>query len=145
MNTGLARSASCALGAPALRAILVLLASAQLAACATGGGGPERRRMIVPSGVARSEFYTPAIEAAGMVFFSGVIGTRQNRELVSGGIEAETRQALQNLERAMDAADVDRDDVVKCTVFLADIRDYDAMNRVYRDFFRNDPPARSAS
>ena len=122
----------------------VVLAATVLAACTSGGGGASRREGIVPSGVTRPAFYTPAVRAGELVFFSGVIGTRQGGGLAPGGVEGETRQALQNLERALDAADVRREDVVKCTVFLADIRDYDAMNAVYRDFFRNDPPARSA-
>lgn len=122
----------------------VLLLATLVGACASGGGA-SRREGIVPSGVQRPAFYTPAVRAGELIFFSGVIGTRQGGGgLAPGGIEGETRQALQNLERALDAADVRREDVVKCTVFLADIRDYDAMNGVYREFFRNDPPARSA-
>lgn len=122
----------------------VLALAMSTGACVSGGGSSARREGIVPSGVQRPAFYTPAVRAGELIFFSGVIGTRQGGGLAPGGIEGETRQALQNLERALDAADVRRQDVVKCTVFLADIRDYDAMNAVYRDFFRNDPPARSA-
>lgn len=114
------------------------------AACVPGGVN-EGIEPIRPGGAAPQGPYTPAVRANGFVFFSGVIGTVPGqRVLIEGGVQEETRQALENLERAMDAADVERGDVVKCTVFLADIRDYAAMNEVYGEFFRDAPPARSA-
>lgn len=130
-------------GRCAQRALLLVVLSISAAACAAGGGASERRQVIVPRGVTPAPFYSPAVRTGELIFFSGVIGTRQGGGLAAGGIEGETRQALENLERVMNAANVRRADVVKCTVFLADIRDYDAMNAIYRDFFRSDPPART--
>jgi 2-iminobutanoate/2-iminopropanoate deaminase len=114
------------------------------AACAPRGFN-EGVETIRPGGAAPQGPYTPAVRANGFVFFSGVIGTVPgSRNLIEGGIRGETQQALENLQRAMDAAQVERGDVVKCTVFLADIRDYAEMNEVYGEFFRGAPPARSA-
>lgn len=118
-----------------------------LAACASGGGpASARRQVIAPPGATRLATYSPAIRTGNLIFFSGVIGTRPGtRELIEGGIREETRQALENLSANMAAAGVGAGDLVKCTVFLADIRDYADMNEVYAEFFRNlDPPARSA-
>jgi 2-iminobutanoate/2-iminopropanoate deaminase len=100
--------------------------------------------VILVPGQPRPTLYSPAVRIEDLVFFAGIIGMRPGGGLAPGGIEGETRQVLENLERVMNAANVDRRDIVKCTVFLADIRDYDAMNGVYREFFSSDPPARTA-
>jgi 2-iminobutanoate/2-iminopropanoate deaminase len=65
-------------------------------------------------------------------------------ELVPGGIEAETRQALTNIKNVLEAAGSSLDMVVKTTVFLKDINDFARMNKVYAEFFVNNHPARSA-
>jgi reactive intermediate/imine deaminase len=64
-------------------------------------------------------------------------------ELVEGGVAAETRQTMENIRAVLDYAGSSMDRVVKCTVFLADIADYAAMNEAYRTFFPEHPPARS--
>ena len=61
-----------------------------------------------------------------------------------GGIEVETRQTMDNIISILAAADATLEDLIKCTVFLADIDDYAAMNSVYVEYFPADPPARSA-
>jgi reactive intermediate/imine deaminase len=64
--------------------------------------------------------------------------------LVAGGVEAETLQALENVESVLAAAGLAREHVLKCTVFLADMADFAAMNGVYAAFFEGlEPPARS--
>jgi 2-iminobutanoate/2-iminopropanoate deaminase len=63
--------------------------------------------------------------------------------LVDGGIEEQTRQALENVKGALALADASMSDVAKCTVFLTDAANFQAMNKVYREFFPTDPPARS--
>ncbi|PYO98304.1 MAG: hypothetical protein DMD61_10290 [Gemmatimonadetes bacterium] len=65
------------------------------------------------------------------------------RELADTGIAGQTRQALENMKTVLASAGSSLDRAVKCTVFLADIRDYAAMNAVYATFFPKDPPARS--
>jgi len=62
---------------------------------------------------------------------------------VAGGIATETRQAMENIRATLDLAGSSLSRVLKVTVFLADIDEYDAMNDVYREFFGNQPPARS--
>jgi 2-iminobutanoate/2-iminopropanoate deaminase len=116
-----------------------------LGASACASGGAPGRQVIMPPNTTPAAPYSPGVRSGGFVFISGTLGTRPGtRELAQGGINAETRQALENLRTTLRAADLDFRDVVKCTVFLADIRDYDAMNTVYGEFFRDSPPARSA-
>ncbi len=124
---------------------LVFTVVALSAACSSTRGGGEGVERISPSGATTLAPYTPAVRSGGFVFFSGVIGIRSGgRGLAEGGVRGETRQALENLENNMRAADVRRGDIVKCTVFLTDIRDYEAMNEIYGEFFGERPPARSA-
>lgn len=124
--------------------ILTAIASATLAtACASGGGG--NRQVIAPGNAQTLATYSPAVRAGTFIFFSGQIGLRPNGQGLAGNVQEETRQALRNLRNLMDAADVDVQDLVKCTVFLADIRDYATMNEEYAAFFDPHPaPARSA-
>ena len=102
---------------------------------------------IVPEGVARLPVFTPAVRVGDLVFLSGAIGTPASGELrvVEGGVGPETRATMENLGRILEAAGLGFEDLVKCTVFLADIADYAAMNEVYVTFFEGmEPPARSA-
>lgn len=89
--------------------------------------------------------YSQAIRAAGFVYTAGQVplipGTKQ---LIEGGIQAQTRQALENIQAVLEAAGTSLDRVVKVTVFLMDMNDFAAMNEVYAEFFTVDPPARSA-
>jgi reactive intermediate/imine deaminase len=64
--------------------------------------------------------------------------------LATGGIQAETRQTLENIKAALQPLGATMDDVVKCTVFLADMAEWPAMNEVYVTFFPTNKPARSA-
>ncbi|MGH7446263.1 MAG: RidA family protein [Longimicrobiales bacterium] len=100
---------------------------------------------MAPAGSSTLAPYSPAVRTGGLVFLSGQVGLRPGtRELAAGGIAAETQQALDNVRSVLAAAALEPADVVKCTVFLADMRDYDAMNAVYARFFASEPPARSA-
>ena len=102
---------------------------------------------IVPEGVARLPVFTPAVRVGDLVFLSGAIGTPASGELrvVDGGVGPETRATMENIRRVLDAAGLGFEDLVKCTVFLADIADYAAMNEVYVTYFQGmEPPARSA-
>jgi len=79
------------------------------------------------------------------VYTAGQIGIDPaTGEVVPGGIEAETRQALTNLKHILEAAGTSLEHVVKTTVFLRDINDFARMNAVYAEFFTANPPARSA-
>lgn len=102
---------------------------------------------ITPEGVARLPVFTPAVRVGDLVFLSGAIGTPPGGalELVEGGIGPETRATMDNIGSVLEAAGLGFEDLVKCTVFLADIGDFAAMNEVYLSYFEGiEPPARSA-
>lgn len=89
--------------------------------------------------------YSQAIEANGFVFASGQIPLDPaTGAFVEGGISEQTRQALTNASRILEAAGTDLSHVVKTTVFLASMSDFAAMNEVYATFFMPPYPARSA-
>lgn len=113
---------------------------------AAGEPPPEPRiEVIQPEGMARLPVFSSAIRAGGFIFLSGAIGTvGEQLTLVEGGAAAETRQTMENIRAVLAAAGATLEDVVKCTVFLADMADYQAVNEVYREFFPERPPARSA-
>lgn len=89
--------------------------------------------------------YSLAIEVNGFVFASGQIPIDPaTGEFVEGGIEEQTRQALTNASQIMAEAGIDLSHVIKTTVYLADMSDFAAMNKVYATFFKPPFPARSA-
>ena len=88
--------------------------------------------------------YSQAIKAGGFVFVSGQIPIDpQTGEFVSGGVGEQTDRVLKNLSAVLEASGSSLEQVVKTTVFLADMRDFGAMNEVYGRFFMADPPARA--
>ncbi len=89
--------------------------------------------------------YSVAVKAGDFVFTSGQVGIDPALgAIVSGGIEAETRQVLVNLTAVLEASGASLQDVVKTTVFLKDMGDFAVMNGIYAEFFTENPPARSA-
>jgi reactive intermediate/imine deaminase len=89
--------------------------------------------------------FSPAVRAGPFIFVSGQVPMGENGEIVSGGIEAQARQVLSNVQRALSLADCTLDDVVKATVWLDDARDFWTFNRVYAEFFPGNKPARSTT
>jgi 2-iminobutanoate/2-iminopropanoate deaminase len=88
--------------------------------------------------------YSQAIVADGFVFVAGQVPVNPStNELELGDAGSETRRTLQNIKAILEAAGSSLRDVVRVGVFLADLKDFDAMNAVYREFFPEDPPARS--
>jgi len=88
--------------------------------------------------------YSQAIASGPFVFCSGQLGLDPaTGELVEGGVEAQAERALRNLTAVLDAAGVSWSDVVKTTIFLADIDDFAAVNAVYVQHMPDPPPARS--
>jgi 2-iminobutanoate/2-iminopropanoate deaminase len=103
------------------------------------------REVVATPGTVAGIPFSPAVRVGNLLFLSGQIGNRMGtRELVPGGIQAETRQTLENIRAILEAAGSSMSQVVKCTVFLKDIADYAAMNAVYATYWPKDPPARSA-
>ena len=88
--------------------------------------------------------YSQAVRTEQMVYTAGQIGLDPvTMEIVSGGVEAETRQALNNLKQVLEAANSGLNYIVKTTVFLRDMADFPKMNAIYAEFFPENPPARS--
>jgi 2-iminobutanoate/2-iminopropanoate deaminase len=88
--------------------------------------------------------YSVAIQVGNLVYTSGQTGLDpKSGNLVPGGIEAETRQVLTNLQHVLEAAGSSLSQVVKTTVFLKDMADFARMNAIYAEFFPSNPPART--
>ncbi len=89
--------------------------------------------------------YSVAVKAGHFVFTAGQLGLDPiSGNFVEGGIEAQTRQALENLKAVLEASGSKLSKVVKTTVFLLDMNDFGAMNGVYGEYFKKKFPARSA-
>jgi 2-iminobutanoate/2-iminopropanoate deaminase len=86
--------------------------------------------------------YSPIVRAGDLLVVSGQVGVRDG-EMVSGGVEAETRQAIANLSSLLEGEGASLTDVVKTTVFLRHMRDFALMNEVYAEEFGDHRPARS--
>jgi len=88
--------------------------------------------------------YSHAVQAGNFVYTSGQIPLDPaTGKMVEGGIEAETRQALKNLEAVLHAAGADFSHVVKVMLFLTDLADFATVNGIYAETFSENPPARS--
>lgn len=99
---------------------------------------------IAPAGAAANLPFSPAVRVGNVLYLSGQLGTDSTGKLAPGGIEAETRQALSNIKKLLEANGSSMDLVVKCLVMLADIGEWARMNTVYVTFFPVHKPARSA-
>jgi 2-iminobutanoate/2-iminopropanoate deaminase len=136
--------------APEVRVKTLIAPVAVLAALgvlAAGGcaSDPDARRVVTaPGAPAAIGPYSHAVEADDTLWVSGQVGIDPaTGQMVPGGIEAETRQALKNLEAVLKAAGYSARDVVQAQVFLADMNDFAAMNAIYAETFRSEPPARA--
>ncbi|MBL8961890.1 MAG: RidA family protein, partial [Gemmatimonadetes bacterium] len=81
--------------------------------------------------------FSPAVQVGNLLFLAGQIGTAANAQgaVVPGGIKAETRQTMENIKEVLAKSGSSLDRVVKCTVMMADMREWDAMNEVYTTYF----------
>ncbi len=88
--------------------------------------------------------FSQVVEANGFVFLAGQVGNKPGESgAVAGGIDAETRQMLDNVGRLLEAVGLTYRDVVKSTVYLRDFSEFEAMNAVYREHFPTEPPTRA--
>ncbi|RJP49836.1 MAG: RidA family protein [Anaerolineaceae bacterium] len=88
--------------------------------------------------------YSQAIRTDSMIYTAGQIGLDPaTGDLVAGGVEEQTRQAINNLRNVLEAAGSSLDHVVKTIVFLTDMNDFSKMNSIYAEYFGEHPPARS--
>ncbi|HEU5218698.1 MAG TPA: RidA family protein [Gemmatimonadales bacterium] len=105
---------------------------------------PPEVKYIVPTGAAATLPFSSAVRVDHMLYLAGQLGTDSTNTLAAGGIEAETRQALTNIKKLLEANGSDMDHVIKCLVMMADIAEWGRMNTVYVTFFPTHRPARSA-
>jgi 2-iminobutanoate/2-iminopropanoate deaminase len=88
--------------------------------------------------------YSPAVVANGFVFVAGQAAVNpETDELELGDIRTETRRTLENIKAILESAGSSLKDVVRVGVFLSDMKNFEAMNEVYREYFPTDPPART--
>ncbi|HEU4431786.1 MAG TPA: Rid family detoxifying hydrolase [Pyrinomonadaceae bacterium] len=121
------------------RLLLIIVAVACI--CAGVDAQTAKRRAVKtgpPNGI-----FTPAIVVGDLVFTSGQIGLDPKTGQLAEGFEAQFEQVFRNLAGVLEAAGSSTEHMVKATVFLADMNDYNKMNELYRAKFKGDPPART--
>lgn len=121
---------------------VIALGASALGACARAAANSEPQ-FLTPFGPPVNPF-SPAVRTGNTLYLAGQIGTDSTGALVKGGVEAETRQTMQNIARVLSVTGSSMERVVKCTVFMADMKEWPAMNVVYATFFPRNKPARSA-
>ncbi len=141
------------LGSLPVLAAVALLAACEMSSVPDGATAAAARAAEAATGVeyltpfgAPTRPFSPAVRVGELLFLSGQIGTdasASGNTVVPGGIEAETRQTMENIKRVLESVGSSMDRVVKCTVYLADIAEFQAMNAEYRTFFPSEPPART--
>jgi len=87
--------------------------------------------------------YSQAVRAGGFVFLSGQIPLDANGQMITGDIEAQTRQVMKNLDAVLTAAGTSFEKVVRATIYLTDLGDFAKVNAIYGERFPKDPPARA--
>lgn len=89
--------------------------------------------------------FSQAVQVNGILYLSGELGVKTGTlTLVEGGVTPQTKQALDNIKHTLEHFGSSMDKVIKCTLFLADIKEWPDVNKVYIEYFKNALPARSA-
>lgn len=95
-------------------------------------------------GLVKGGPYSHAVEAGGLIFFSGMVPVDMDQGItITDDIQAAARLTLDNIKRALEGVGSSLENVVKATVYLKDMADFNALNEVYATYFKNDPPART--
>ncbi len=87
--------------------------------------------------------YSQAIKSGGLIYTSGQIGLMPNGELSGPDVETQTHQVMKNLHNVLEAGGATMNDVIKTTIFLADMDDFAVVNEIYEGYFGDHKPARS--
>ncbi|MEO9077822.1 MAG: RidA family protein [Rhodanobacter sp.] len=120
-----------------------------LGACATSPAptsAPTAHFYPSPDPALKALPFSEAVRAGDFLFLSGQVGSAPGKmALAPGGITGESRQALDNIRSTLQRHGATLGDVVKCTVFLADMKEWPAFNTVYREYFKSPYPTRSAT
>jgi len=123
-----------------MKHLLVLLSLGGLCACVP----PGKRTISADHAPKAIGPYSQAVGAHGFVFLSGQIPVDPaTGNLIDGDIKAQTERVLLNLQAVLTADGLTMRDVVRCTVYMTDLKEFAAMNEAYAVFFPNDPPARA--
>src|ERR1044071_2665469 len=122
--------------------IKLFLAFAAIAIASSYVSGQTAKRRAVKTGTPNGIF-SPAIITGDLVYTSGQIGIDPKTSQLAEGFEAQLEQVFKNLETVLEASGSSIDHVVKATVFLADMNDYNKLNELYPKKFKGDPPART--
>lgn len=127
----------------AVRRPLAALVAILLLATGAARLDAQARREILPEPPRAGANLSQIVKVGDVLYLSGQLGFAPGQGLVPGGIGPETRQTMENIKRLLESVGSAMDRVVKCTVYLADIADFQAMNAEYRSFFPSNPPART--
>lgn len=100
-----------------------------------------QKQAVVPAGQNASATLTPGIRYGDVLYVSGQLGT--SRTDPDSSIQGQTKRALENVKKVVEAAGSSMSNVLKCTVFLVDVKDFQGMNSAYTQVFTKEPPARS--
>ncbi len=120
-----------------LLSLLLFTTNISLAETVEYLSSPAAKKMDLP--------FSEAVRVGDTLYLSGQLGNKPGTfELVSGGVSAETAQTLENIKATLKRHGSSMQELVKCTIFLADINEWPAMNEVYKTFFTEHYPARSA-
>ncbi|MGI3170044.1 Rid family detoxifying hydrolase [Pseudooceanicola sp. C21-150M6] len=104
----------------------------------------DREAILSPGAPAPVGPYSHAVRGAGLVFTAGLIPTDpMTGALIEGDVQAQTRRVLDTMQLVLEEAGTGLEAVVKMTVYLADLADFEAMNAAYQDYFPKAPPART--
>lgn len=121
-----------------MRFSVLLLSLVSLAVTTSASAQATARTVVTAQGMAVTATLSPAIRAGDVLYTSGQLPARGDST-----IEGQTRSTLEKIKTIVEAGGATMANVTKCTVFLIDVKDFQGMNTVYREFWPKDPPARS--
>jgi len=113
-----------------------LIACAMIALPALAGA---QKAVVIPQGTNASPTLSPAVRIGDLLYLSGQLPGRD----ADSTIESQTKSALERMNPILAQAGTTKENIVKCTVFLVDVKDFAGMNRAYTQYFTKEPPARS--
>jgi 2-iminobutanoate/2-iminopropanoate deaminase len=106
-------------------------------------GDPMTREIVNPLNKP-TPVLSPAVKIDNLVYTAGQVGVNpETGELAGSGIQEQTKQVMENIKLLLEAAGSSMEKIIKCLVFITDMKDFQAMNEVYKSYFEKDPPARS--
>ena len=125
--------------------LIITLSTSLFANAGDETKSPEVEYLNAPNATERDLPFSDAVKVGNLLFLSGKIGNIPgSMKLAEGGIQGQTQQTMDNIKTSLNRYGATMDHVVKCTIFLQDIKEWGAMNKVYVTYFKKHKPARSA-